>query len=798
MQRSYVIPIGLLVVFCVLTISQNAFGQAFKQQIPRAEAEDRLQSAGELTQIHVTDKLNQLPEAQAALASFHLEKRSLASSSSQLNANPVSYQVGQVETFRVLDNVATSSPDWVEKQFELRIEGDIANIWVEVGELEKNHVSDDQLTTLDNALLQSTPQGSINPANGIISNNNAYFGMPPNVDGDGKVDILLFDIVDGDNSDASFIGGYVTSSDLSPRGNGNNKDVLYLDTNPGITQVPIDRLLSTAAHEYQHLIHYNYDLQEFTFVNEGLSEWAELLNGYDARSMSYLSAANSYNQGLLSWDEGGDILDDYQRAGMFTAYLAERIGPAEASLITQNNAVGAAGYTGALEAEGYTLPEIVLDFHTANFLNDKQVGDRFGYADSRLSGINAAPARSIDGRQDSEQPARLLLVEPGATQYLEFKNVQDFRFAMDTSDPFATIRNRVTLRAILEPTSGPITITDMAFPIEQHTFSGNYRRIILQPTHVMPSLTSRVSISYNANWTRPIEGNLVSEQYDDGSIFNSLFFSLSSGIDGAVATRFEVPSHGFATLQEVSIAPYYLNQFSGSDLPDTAPRDVTLKIWSVALNGEPGSEIFSLVVQDPRSYASATTALNPFSIDLTPYQSEMERLPAQVFIGYGEAGTDQNYMVVGPSTYAAEDRSYIVRGNGAWAPLWETQFQSSGDNEFPLEGSVIPVRAAFLVGSEPVSNEEEALVRQTPVLEQSYPNPFSEKTTIRFSVPKASPVRLTVFDALGREVAVLVDNTLGAGTHEAILDGQNLPSGVYMYALVTEETQLTRTVLLVK
>ncbi len=69
------------------------------------------------------------------------------------------------------------------------------------------------------------------------------------------------------------------------------------------------------------------------------------------------------------------------------------------------------------------------------------------------------------------------------------------------------------------------------------------------------------------------------------------------------------------------------------------------------------------------------------------------------------------------------------------------------------------------------------------VLESNYPNPFNPSTTISFSILQAQHVSLVVFDALGREVATLVDSELGSGSHTVTFDGQNLSSGVYIYRI---------------
>lgn len=83
-------------------------------------------------------------------------------------------------------------------------------------------------------------------------------------------------------------------------------------------------------------------------------------------------------------------------------------------------------------------------------------------------------------------------------------------------------------------------------------------------------------------------------------------------------------------------------------------------------------------------------------------------------------------------------------------------------------------------------------------LEQNYPNPFNPSTTITFSVPVDSPVRLTVTDLTGRVVRTLVDSRYSAGTYRVNVDMLNLSSGVYMYRLEAAGQSLTRTMTLIK
>ncbi len=68
-------------------------------------------------------------------------------------------------------------------------------------------------------------------------------------------------------------------------------------------------------------------------------------------------------------------------------------------------------------------------------------------------------------------------------------------------------------------------------------------------------------------------------------------------------------------------------------------------------------------------------------------------------------------------------------------------------------------------------------------LYQNYPNPFNPVTTINFSIPTTSKVSLKVYDILGKEVAVLVDESKSPGTYSVKFNADKLSSGVYLYIL---------------
>ena len=92
----------------------------------------------------------------------------------------------------------------------------------------------------------------------------------------------------------------------------------------------------------------------------------------------------------------------------------------------------------------------------------------------------------------------------------------------------------------------------------------------------------------------------------------------------------------------------------------------------------------------------------------------------------------------------------------------------------------------------------DGLLPQVYGLRQNHPNPFNPSTAIGFALPRASEIRLRVFNLLGREVAVAAEGRFPAGDHEVTFDASACPSGVYLYRLEYAGGSLTRKMLLVK
>ncbi|MGE5680860.1 MAG: YCF48-related protein [Bacillota bacterium] len=100
--------------------------------------------------------------------------------------------------------------------------------------------------------------------------------------------------------------------------------------------------------------------------------------------------------------------------------------------------------------------------------------------------------------------------------------------------------------------------------------------------------------------------------------------------------------------------------------------------------------------------------------------------------------------------------------------------------------------------TEPTGIEANNNIPNEFLLCQNYPNPFNPSTTIDYSIKAAGNVKLSVFDALGKRVAVVVDEYKSAGSYSVKFDGRSLPSGVYLYRLESGDYNASKKFILMK
>ncbi|OXS25245.1 MAG: hypothetical protein BI182_05810 [Acetobacterium sp. MES1] len=161
------------------------------------------------------------------------------------------------------------------------------------------------------------------------------------VNGDGKVAILCYDIIDNySGSGSAYTGGYFAGNDLTGTTSSNRMELLYADTWPTMGTDPanpdVTKVYSTLAHEFQHLVNANRNQLEEkrpmeTWLNEALSLSAEhLYEGVQSSRIEYYnkSAAIRNGRSLLNWNNSNEVLANYALSYLFSQYLTAQMNEA--------------------------------------------------------------------------------------------------------------------------------------------------------------------------------------------------------------------------------------------------------------------------------------------------------------------------------------------------------------------------------------------------------------------------------------------------------------------------------------
>lgn len=141
-----------------------------------------------------------------------------------------------------------------------------------------------------------------------------------------------------------------------------------------------------------------------------------------------------------------------------------------------------------------------------------------------------------------------------------------------------------------------------------------------------------------------------------------------------------------------------------------------------------------------------------------------------------------------------EQNSYIFEQTGGRY----LQQSIAAPDFFPNEGSDLP---AFTLTIQPEGGTSAGPDSEKPklaALHQNYPNPFNPETRIRYTLPESAEIRLTVYDSLGRRVAVVAEGHHTAGSHTAVFRSGSLSSGLYFYELRTPTATLVRKMTILK
>jgi hypothetical protein len=182
---------------------------------------------------------------------------------------------------------------------------------------------------------------------------------------------------------------------------------------------------------------------------------------------------------------------------------------------------------------------------------------------------------------------------------------------------------------------------------------------------------------------------------------------------------------------------------------------------------------------------------------------------------FASSGNVIELAIANESAMGISDCEVRIENAPAWLPFAqrEQKISSLGAGEEGLAAFTFSVDKSAPVGAEQtvsfmVSNSKGESWRkefrvvvtapETFELFQNYPNPFNPTTSFGFQIANFGMVTLVIYDMLGREVAMLVNEELPPGSHNVVWDASNYPSGVYFYSLQAGSFLETRKMVLIK
>ena len=240
-----------------------------------------------------------------------------------------------------------------QKEAELRYQSAELNLWIEKGA----RINESDLKKAAEKL-----------ENEIIPTSRRYFGAEPpqSTDGDTRINILHLKNIGGIGAETVAVG-YFSKADEYPQTvnpYSNERKMFYIS----LREAPLasDVYYKTIAHEFQHMIHAHTDGNELAWVDEGLAEFSNYVNGYpDVDSVTHFAQLPDVQ--LNDWKQGSEEdLAHYGASFLFSAYFHHRFGDTALQEVIRNEANGFAGFASVIREQ--TGTEFFADWVIANYL----------------------------------------------------------------------------------------------------------------------------------------------------------------------------------------------------------------------------------------------------------------------------------------------------------------------------------------------------------------------------------------------------------------------------------------------
>jgi hypothetical protein len=443
-------------------------------------------------------------------------------------------QVGDPKVFWAWD-FTVMPPVWIQVPSTCRAVG--RNCYVFVADDQWNvHMDQADVNLVVERFDNSSPG---DPSRGIYEIDTTAFGPPPDeIDRDPKIYIFYMALgCFGASCFDGYFSVYNEYTEEEAQGMGahsNEVEMFYMSCDP--IDPTANSTLSVLAHEFEHMIHWNMDPDEDSWVDEGCAEYAMHLYGVPDPITGFPSNPDN---NLIQWD---NAWADYVQTYLFTLYLAEHFGgDATVRALVAEPANSIAGVENTLWNQGYaeTFTEVFVDWTIANFLDDPSVDEgQYGYASADLPPFSAMTQSSYP------VPATQATVLDWAADYVRFVNGMPLTLGYDG-------RNNSLFRVALltldgtAPTAVEYTPLDSLqngwFPLPG--FGAAYDTLVMVSAHV-----STAGGDLYTYWTEELTGVAAEDRLLQGRTLPALLLCSPNPFHPSTRIAFEVPAPCHARL----------------------------------------------------------------------------------------------------------------------------------------------------------------------------------------------------------------------------------------------------------
>ena len=326
--------------------------------------------------------------------------------------------------------------------------------------------------------------------------------------------------------------------------------------------------------------------------------------------------------------------------------------------------------------------------------------------------------------------------------------------------------------------------------------------------------------------------------YAGADRYNSVFRSSNDGISWNLLDSLEQRAFGFTYVETILFAATDWGVYRSPDHGDSWSADTVGLGYDPAYPAGYSNATLDIVRAGPKLYAfkdfakgiysTRADTVHWFPVGMKVWHASLATIDTNLF-----AATDGGVFM-----YGGSDTTWNSRNNGLPGHLSFPILRAVDSLLFLFTGSVNEIYVSGDLGLhwelfgtsdignktiESIASTKTHVIAQTSIdtwrlaandvllstgntdqilpigfhLEQNFPNPFNPGTTIRYQLSAVSMVKLSVFDVLGREIAVIVNEQKSAGRHTVTWNAGNRPSGVYLLRLQTGGFVQTRKMVLV-